>query len=443
MPTAKITPRLPKGMRDFLPQQMLKRDYVFGIVREVFHLFGFEPLQTPVLELRETLMGKYGEDAEKLIFNAQHPGGKEELALRYDLTVPLARVVAQYQNEITLPFKRYQLSPVWRAERPQRGRYREFYQCDADIVGVPDMIADAEIISVIVTALRRLGFDKFSVKINNRKLLTAIGAYSGVPDSQLGDLYRSVDKFDKIGADGVRDELVSRGIGGEVVARMLDLLQARQPGVESLDYLASEIGDLPGAQAGVGELRDLAAALSNLNVPMDFYEFDFTMVRGLGYYTGPIFETIITEPNLGSVTGGGRYDELIGMFRGESLATTGTSLGIERIIDLMDILNLYPPQIVGTVVQVLVSVFSADMQANSASLASELRAAGINTELYMQDKQLGKQFGHADKKGIPLVAIVGPEEATNGVVKLKRLSDAQEVTIPRAETADKVRELLA
>src|SRR5512145_699390 len=181
MSQVKIKPRLPKGMRDFLPSDMLKREYVFNVVRDVFHLYGFEPLLTPVLELKETLMGKYGEDAEKLIYHAQHPGGKEEVALRYDLTVPLSRVVAQYENEITLPFKRYQIAPVWRAERPQRGRYREFYQCDADIVGIASMAADAEIIGLVVTVLKRLGFEQFSVKINNRKLLTAIGQYSGVP----------------------------------------------------------------------------------------------------------------------------------------------------------------------------------------------------------------------------------------------------------------------
>src|SRR5690606_3855897 len=184
MSNVKIQPRPPKGMRDYLPQAMLKREYVFGVVRDVLHLYGFEPLQTPVLELNEILMGKYGEEAEKLIYHAQHPGGKEELALRYDLTVPLARVIGQYQSDISLPFKRYQLSPVWRAERPQRGRYREFYQCDVDIVGVADMSADAEVIGVVVTALKKLGFPQFTVKLNNRKLLTAIGQYSGVPDSQ-------------------------------------------------------------------------------------------------------------------------------------------------------------------------------------------------------------------------------------------------------------------
>lgn len=442
MAQPKIKPRLPKGMRDFLPNEMLKREYVFSIVREVFHLYGFEPLQTPVMELTETLMGKYGEDAEKLIFNAQHLGGKEELSLRYDLTVPLARVVSQYENEISLPFKRYQLSPVWRAERPQRGRYREFYQCDADIVGVEGMNADAEIISMIVTALRRFGFKQFSVKINNRKLLTGMGQYSGVAEGQLGDLYRSVDKFDKIGAEGVQKELTERGIAPDAVARMMELIQSRQPGIANLDYLDKVLGSIPAAADGLRELRDLAGYLSDANVPPEFYEFDFTMVRGLGYYTGPIFETIITEPNLGSVTGGGRYDDLIGLFRKDSLPTVGTSLGIERIIDLMDELKLYPPHIVGTVVQALVAVFDESTRSASTALAAELRAAGVNTELYLQDKNLGKQFNYADKKGIPLVAVLGPEEVAAGVVKLKRLSDGSEVTVARAELPDKIRALL-
>lgn len=442
MSAVKIKPRLPKGMRDFLPDEMLKREYVFDIVREVFHLYGFEPLQTPVLELKETLMGKYGEDAEKLIYHAQHPGGKEEVALRYDLTVPLSRVVALYENEITLPFKRYQLAPVWRAERPQRGRYREFYQCDADIVGVASMSADAEILGVVVTALRRLGFQQFSVKINNRKLLVAMGQYSGVPDAQLGDLYRSVDKFDKIGVEGVQKELVERGIEAESVARMMELIQARQPGLANLDYLDEVMGQYPAAQAGIRELRELAGHLMDANIPPQFYEFDFTMVRGLGYYTGPIFETVITEPNLGSVTGGGRYDELVGLFRKDSLPTTGTSLGIERIIDLMDSLKLYPPDIVGTVVQVLVAVFNEDTRRESTRLAAELRAADVNTELYLQDKNLGKQFNYADKKRIPLVAVLGPEEAAAGEVKLKRLRDGAEVTVRRGELGAKVREML-
>ncbi|MCS7070480.1 MAG: histidine--tRNA ligase, partial [Anaerolinea sp.] len=318
MPKPKIEARLPKGMRDFLPQALIKREYVFGVVREVFHLYGFEPLQTPVLELRETLMGKYGEDAEKLIFNAQHPGGKEELALRYDLTVPLARVVGQYPNDIPLPFKRYQLAPVWRGERPQRGRYREFYQCDADIVGVAGMNADAEIVSLIVTALKRLGFHQFRVKINSRRLLTAIGQFAGVTGDHLANLYRSIDKFDKIGADGVRAELEQRGLPTDVTARIMELITVNLPGRQKLDYLADVLKASPEAEVGLRELRELIGFLDMANVDPDCYEFDFTMVRGLGYYTGPIFEAIINEPNLGSVMGGGRYDELVGLFRGES-----------------------------------------------------------------------------------------------------------------------------
>jgi histidyl-tRNA synthetase len=439
---AKVKPSLPKGMRDFLPQDMLKREYVFNTVRDVFHLFGFEPIQTPTMERHETLFGKYGEDAENLIYSASHQRSKEELAMRYDLTVPLARVVAQYENDLNFPFKRYHIAPVWRGERPQRGRYREFYQCDADIVGVSEMTADAEVVAVIVTALQRLGFPQFTVKINNRKLLTAIGAFSGVPDEQLPDLYRSVDKFDKIGAEGVEKELVERGIADETVKRMLELITHSKPGVANLDDLASQLADAPGTKEGISELRELSDGLMNLNIDPTTYEFDFTMVRGLGYYTGPIFETVITEPNLGSVSGGGRYDELIGMFRRESMPTTGTSLGIERIIDLMDELDLYPADVSGTVVQALVTVFNSDVRAECAKITSELRGAGIRTELYLTDRNVSKQFKHADKKGIPVVVIAGPDEIANGTVKLRRLKDGQEVAAKREEMAAEIRNLL-
>ncbi|HEX2622811.1 MAG TPA: ATP phosphoribosyltransferase regulatory subunit, partial [Phototrophicaceae bacterium] len=271
---------------------------------------------------------------------------------------------------------------------------------------------------------------------------TAMGTYSGVPNEQLGDLYRSVDKFDKIGADGVRDELVRRGIDNEIVARMMELLLAKGEGLERLDFAEEVMGPLPEAQEGLRELRELAAYLNDANVPTENLDFDFTMVRGLSYYTGPIFETVITEPNLGSVTGGGRYNELIGLFRKESLPTTGTSLGIERIIDLMDELQLYPAEISTTVVQTLVTVFNDDSRAYSTGLAAELRAGGIRTELYMQDKNLGKQFGYADKKGILIAAVAGPDEIAAGQVKLKRLRDGLEVTVPRAELVSKTRELL-
>lgn len=443
MTANRVQPRLPKGMRDFLPAEMIKRDYVFGIVREVFHLYGFEPLSTPVMELRETLMGKYGEDAEKLIYNAAHAGGKEELALRYDLTVPLARVVGMHENALTFPFKRYQLAPVWRGERPQRGRYREFYQCDVDIVGVPDMSADAEVVGVVVTALQRLGFTGFQVKINNRKLLTAIGMFAGVEGQQLADLYRSVDKFDKIGADGVREEMVQRGVDATAVDRIMSLLVHTDPTADKLGIIEDAMGHLPQAAEGLNELRQLAHHLNSAGVPRQNLDYDFTMVRGLSYYTGPIFETVITQANIGSVSGGGRYDGLIGLFRKDSLPTTGVSLGIERLIDVMDELNMYPASISGTVVEAYVTVFSPETRADSTAIAAELRAAGIRTELALQDKKLGQQFGLADKRGVPLVVIAGPEELSAGMVKLKRLRDAYEISVPRPDLATHVRALLA
>ena len=436
-----VTPRTPKGFRDFLPDTMLRRNYVLDSIKDEFHRFGFEPLDTPILELHETLFGKYGEDAEQLIFTAQHGRStREPLAMRYDLTVPLARVVGQYENQLILPFKRYHIAPVFRGERPQRGRYREFWQCDADIVGVPGMSADAEIVNLMQRILRRLGFPQFVIKINHRKLLTAIGEFSGVSQEQLPDLYRSVDKFDKIGAAGVGRELTERGIARDAVSRMMQLIQAKEQGTGSLDLIADTIGE---DDNGVDELRELAALLAEAKVPAASYDFDFTMARGLGYYTGPIFETVISEPNLGSITGGGRYDNLIGMFRRQSLPTTGTSFGIERIIDLMDELNLYPGRLGGTLVQVLVTVFNQDTRAASAQVADSLRQAGINTELYLASRKLGRQFQYADRKGIPLVVIVGPNEVEADIAKLRRLSDGCETTVSRSDVLAAAQKLLA
>ena len=435
-----INPRTPKGFRDFLPETMLRRKYVLDTITDVFHRFGFEPLDTPILELRETLFGKYGEDAEKLIFSAQHGrSSKDPLAMRYDLTVPLARVVAQYESELSFPFKRYHIAPVFRGERPQRGRYREFYQCDADIVGVAGIEADAEIVTMMHRILDRLKFPQFTIKINHRKLLGAIGEFSGLPDAQLPDLYRSVDKFDKIGADGVRQELIEREVQPDAVSRMMDLLQAYEPGSGNLDFISDAIG---AGDNGLNDLRGLANLLSDSGIPTRCYDFDFTMVRGLGYYTGPIFETVISQPNLGSVTGGGRYDELVGMFRKQSLPTTGTSFGIERIIDLMDELDLYPAHLGGTLVQVLVAVFSRETRKSSMQVANQLRDAGINTELYFEPRKLGRQFSYADKKGIPIVAIAGPDEIDAGLVKLRRLSDGEERRLSISDLADAVTDML-
>jgi histidyl-tRNA synthetase len=350
--------------------------------------------------------------------------------------------VAQYEGQLSMPFKRYHIAPVWRSERPQRGRYREFYQCDADIVGVAGMAADAEIISLVTTALRRLGFRDFQVQINNRKLLTGIGEYVGVPAELRGGLYRSIDKLDKIGADGVRAELAQNGIPAEAIARLMALLELRGQGLEGLAHLREDLDSVPTAQEGIAELFDLAGQLESFGIPKANYIFDLAMVRGLGYYTGPVFETIITEPNLGSITGGGRYDGLVGMFRKESLPTTGTSLGIERIIDLMDELNLYPPGLNRTVVQALVTVFGEETRAASNRFASLLREAGIRTEVVLEDRKVGKQAAYADKKGIPIAAFLGPDEIAAGQVTLKRLRDGETRTVAQAEAAAVIRQLL-
>ena len=435
-----VTPRTPKGFRDFLPETMLRRSYVLDSIKEVFHLYGFEPIDTPILELHETLFGKYGEDAEQLIFTAQHGRStRDPLAMRYDLTVPLARVVGQYESQLNLPFKRYHIAPVFRGERPQRGRYREFWQCDADTVGVASMSADAEIVIMMYQILCRLGFPQFVIKINHRQLLAAIGEFSGVPNEQLPALYRSVDKFDKIGADGVKRELIERGIDSDAVSRMMDLIQSKEPGGDSLELIAKTVGD---DAKGLDDLGQLAQLLAEASIPTENYDFDFTMVRGLGYYTGPIFETVISEPNLGSISGGGRYDNLIGMFRRQSLPTTGTSFGIERIIDLMDELELYPPHLGGTLVSALVTVFSEETRPESTRIAHQLREAGINTEVYLGARKLGRQIAHADKKGIPIVAIAGPDEIEAGAVKLRRLVDGREVVAGQSQMDGIVAEML-
>ncbi len=445
---AKLTARTPKGMRDFLPADMIKRQYVFGVIREVFESFGFEPIDTPVLELRENLTGgNYGEDAEKLIYYAQHPGAKEELALRYDLTVPLSRFFAAHENDLSLPFRRYHIAPVWRGDRPQKGRFREFYQCDADIVGVRHMGADAEVMNVVYTVLKRLGFLDFTIKYNNRKLLLGIGAYSGVPENRLPFLYRTIDKTDKIGLDGVTEELRKEGLPEETVQRLVSLLVVEDGDASKrlalLGRLREEMDGIEIAQQGLEELEQLTRSADALGL-LGNTTMDFTMVRGLGYYTGPIFETFITKPeNLGAVQGGGRYDELIGMFRGQSLPTTGISLGIERILELMDILNLYPASIGSTVVQALVTLFSDDLQTDALKLAMELREAGIKTETFMDARKgLGKQIGYADSKGIPIVVIAGQDELKAGQVRLKRLADGHETTVSRQDLGSATRHLL-
>ncbi len=407
---AKKDLRTYRGMRDFLPGQMRRRDYVFSVLREVFEAHGFEKIETPAIELWEVLSGKYGEE-EKLIYRFKDRKGRE-VGLRYDLTVPLARFVAQHRSELVFPFKRYQMERVWRADRPQKGRFREFYQCDVDIVGTSSLLADAEIVFIIYHALRRLGFEKFLIRINNRKLIAALHRRLGEGDEF--SLARAMDKFDKIGAQGVREELLSRGFSPRAAELVL-----KSMGLSSLEQARSFFGD----EEGVKELEELFSYIRAMGIPGDFYSYDPTLARGLDYYTGPIFETVVEEPKIGSITGGGRYDGLIGSFAGMDIPATGTSLGVERIIAVMEELDMFPSEIPPPA-HVLIAHFP-DTKEEALKLASRLLASGIRVDVYSGDKGLRAQLGYAADKGIPLVAIVG-EEIKKGEVSLKDLKSGNQ-----------------
>ena len=432
-----IRPRVPRGMRDILPEQMIRRQYVIDVIRDVFEEFGFEPLQTPALELSEVLTGKYGPDAEKLIYQAGHVGGREDLSLRYDLTVPLCRVIAMHP-QLPKPFKRYQIDPVWRAERPQKGRYRQFFQCDTDTVGTESMLADAENVNLIYQVLTRLGFEQFEVNINDRKLITGIGQFAGVPEEQLGGLYRSIDKLDKIGVSGVRDELAENQIPEPVIEKLLALLQVEGDPATVLNALNEQLGDSKIAREGIAELEELNGYLATLGVPDKFYRVNVSMVRGLEYYTGPIYETVVEEPKIGSITGGGRYDELIGSFSKQGYPATGTSFGIERIIDVMEEFDMFPAAVGKTVTQVLVTVFDADLAQESLKLATLLRQDGIRTEVYNRPTRLSTQIKYADTKGIPYAVILGSDELEAGNVAIRNLASREQQIVPRAEFVEHI-----
>jgi len=435
----KVVASVPRGMRDILPEQMIRRQYVIDIIRGVFEEFGFEPLSTPAVELADTLMGKYGPDAERLIYNATYGDGKDRLALRYDLSVPLCRVVGMYPD-LPKPFKRYQIAPVWRAERPQKGRYREFYQCDADTVGSASMLADAETLNVIYEVLRRLGFKRFVININDRKILTGIGQFSGVPDELLGGLYRSIDKLERIGLAGVREELRRNEIPDDVIEKMLDLLQIEGENEVVLASLRERLGSYPVALEGIAELEEIIGYLKALDIPEEYYQVKFAMVRGLEYYTGPIYETTIEEPRMPSITGGGRYDELVGMFSQRSYPATGTTIGIERIIDAMEELNMFPPNVGKTVAQVLVTVFDKTLVNASLQMANILRQGELKTEMYFEQDPLGTQLRYAGKKGIPFVVILGPDEFAAGQVTVRDLVRKEQQTVNQAEVVGLIRQ---
>jgi len=359
----KIKPQIPKGFRDFLPSQKVMRQQVIDTIRNIFEVFGFEPLETPALEYASVLEGKYGEEGEKLIYKFEDRGGRQ-VALRYDLTIPLSRVIAMYPT-LPKPFKCYQISPVWRADKPQRGRFREFWQCDADIVGSESMCADAEVIATIYYILKGLHFKQFKIRINNRKILNGIAQTSGIEGDTIPLLLRIIDKLEQKGMQGIKDEMREKGFKKEYVKKILELYQLNNGNIIDLFTLKNRFADSKLVLEGIKELEEIFSYLSSQGVDSQCYCFDLSLARGLDYYTGPVFETTVDEPKIGSITGGGRYDTLIGMFSDADLPATGSSFGLERIITVMEELNIAPS--LSTITEVLVTVFSPEMQIEEAA----------------------------------------------------------------------------
>jgi histidyl-tRNA synthetase len=415
-------PQILKGFRDYTSDQMLLRQEVIARFREVFERHGYEPIDTPALEYMEILTGKAGEN-EKLMYHFLDQGDRE-IGLRYDLTVPLARYVAMHQNDIVVPFKRYHIAPVWRAEKPQRGRFREFWQCDADIVGSPSMLADAESISVLVDALHSVNLRSAVVAINHRKLLEALGRLARVPDNQAPTIFRAVDKLAKVGPDGVRRELVGAGIGNEPASRVLELVTLEGTSDELLDEADRRLEGIPGGPESVRQLRELVDYIEQLGVPRNAWQIDLSLARGIDYYTGPVYEAIIEEPKVGSVAGAGRYDGLIGQFLGRDIPATGMSLGFERIIEVVREFDLLA--IPASAADVFMVGFP-DTLADTARIARQLRADAIKVDLSMlPHRHVGEQLRYASRRDIPLAIIIGGSEIERQVATVRDLRSGEQ-----------------
>jgi histidyl-tRNA synthetase len=435
-----------RGMRDFLPEDIRRREYVIGIVKRVYERYGFEPLETPAVENLETLMGKYGEEGNQLIFKILMRGeheasGKADLALRYDLTVPLARVIAHHQSKLPRLFKRYQIQPVWRADRPARGRFREFYQCDVDAVGSTSPAIEAELCIAVSEVLRELGFDDFVVRINHRQLLAGILEASGLPPDQHGSALISIDKLDKAGRDVVTAELIARGISGDAANDLLAMfLGAWQYDNASLLERFRQAGLNGAAKDGVENLARIltmahgSAADGRLRV-------DPSLARGLSYYTGAIMEINVRDL-AGSLGGGGRYDNLVGMFLGQNIPACGFSLGLERILVVMGERGMFPPSLATTPADVMMAVFDANDAPHAMRVAALLRRAGLRVLVYPDPDKLGKQIKYADSRGIPYVAILGGDEIAQGTLTVKNLKAQSQQVYTQADAGATIREEL-
>ena len=432
-----------RGMRDFLPEDVRRRQYVIGVIADVYQRYGFEPLETPAVENLETLQGKYGDEGDRLIFKILKRGagaetGQADLALRYDLTVPLARVVAEYRGKLPKFFKRYQVQPVWRADRPQKGRFREFYQCDVDAIGSTSMTVEAELLSAAADVFLALGFKDFQIVVNHRQLLNAVLTQAGVPADLHGAALVIMDKADKIGVNGVRDELGEKGLGGDVANSLLDQLAGPPPSnlAEWMNQQSTSLNDE--GKAGIEDLRQIFALCQSTSAGPHLV-LDRSLARGLSYYTGPIFEIRVADL-AGSLGGGGRYDNLVGMFSGENVPASGISLGLERILVVMGERNMFPAKVVSTPADVMVVQWFANRTNLYLSFATELRDGGLRVELYPESptedgKKVGdKQFKYASARGIPFVAVIGADELANGTVTVKNMKTGEQTSVPRAET---------
>lgn len=444
------TPSIPKGTRDYSPEIMVKRNYIFDTIKSVFKLYGYMPLETPAMENLSTLMGKYGEEGDKLLFKILNSGDFvsavtenewqernslkltnkiSEKGLRYDLTVPFARFVVQHQNEITFPFKRYQIQPVWRADRPQKGRYREFYQCDVDVVGSDSLLNEVELIQIVDEVYRRLCIN-VRLLINNRKVLAGIAETIGYPD-KLTDITVAIDKMDKIGLENVNAELQEKGITNEAIAKLQPILNLQGDNREKLERLKEILANSETGLKGVEELTTVFNYIDALQIPIEI-KLDLTLARGLSYYTGAIFEVKAKDTEMGSITGGGRYDDLTGIFGLKNVSGVGISFGADRIFDVMNQLELFP-QDTTTTTKIMFVNFGAQEELYCLPILKTLRENGINAEIYPDSVKMKKQMAYSDKKGIPYVAIVGENEMNTGTVALKNMLTGEQVNIEPKE----------
>lgn len=442
-------PTIPKGTRDFSPAEMMRRQYIFNTIKKVFRTYGFAPLETPAMENLSTLLGKYGDEGDKLLFKILNSGDYaagltddevrhfpkiSEKGLRYDLTVPFARYVVQHQNELSFPFKRYQIQPVWRADRPQKGRYREFYQCDVDVIGTRSLLCEVELIEIVERVFRALGV-RVTLKINNRKILYGIAEAIGHADKMM-DITVAIDKLDKIGLDNVKSELLERGLTQDAIERLQPILELNGNNARKLDKLSAVLSNSETGLLGIDEIRSILAYVerAKLDLPV---ELDLSLARGLNYYTGAIFEVKALDFAIGSICGGGRYDDLTGIFGLKGLSGVGVSFGADRIYDVMCGLELFPAS-VNCSTQVLFANLGSDEEAVALPLLRKLRDADIAAEIYPESGKMKKQMEYANRRGIPYVVIIGSDELAAGVATVKDMRSGEQKQVPFAELVDAI-----